>query len=180
MFPHSLTTLALQLALIECDETTLREVMCLMRKDTFRQTTPVSVVGDHIEYDVTTGSLTLLGKSRTSFKLHLIDNFLFKPPPNAMRAVDDPLRAYLSVAHQAQLRFILPDGLQSLLDTALLIDFHSWFPFAKFQFSSTPTAFSQPCQQPFLFGICCSPVLEIRAIEPFLTSMMIERLSFVY
>ena len=172
--PHSITTPVLQLALIECDESNLHEVVRLMYTDSFREKSPVSAASENIEYNLSTGTLTLLGRSQTSFKFHLLDNFVFKLSPNSMRAVDHPIKAYLNVAHQAQIQFILPVGFQSLAYTALLIDANHWFPFAKFQFTSVPTTFAPSmCNRDLLLS-CFADICDRR-----IHSIDNDRTSFV-
>jgi hypothetical protein len=106
--PHSITTPVLQLVLIECDEINLHEVVRLMYTDTFREKTPVSAASENIEYGLSTGMLTLLGRSRTSFRFHLIDQIVCKTSPHTMRAVDHPIKADLNVAHDTLIQFLLP------------------------------------------------------------------------
>ena len=129
---HSITTPFLQLALIECDEMNLHEVVRLMYTDTFREKMPVSAASENIEYNLSTGMLTRLGRSRTSFQFHLIDQIVFQTSSHAMHAVDHPIKAYLNVAHEALIQCRLPVERRSLACTALLMDATHWFPFANF------------------------------------------------
>ena len=131
-----------------------------MYTNTFRVKTPVSAASENIEYDLSTGTLTLLGRSRTSFRFHLIDQIVCKPSPHTMRAVDHPIKAYLNVAHDALIQFLLPVERPSLGCTALLIDATHSFPFAKFQFNSVPTIFSPLMSDRDLLFSCFADICD--------------------
>lgn len=145
--PSQIQTPVLQIVIIECDDKTMRMLLNAMCTDTFKETTKISVMRGKISYDLTTGTMMVLSDSQRKIKFHLIDDFIFKLATRSTRDKNILPEYYTNLAHAAQVQFILPISFSPLFQTALLIDAHTWFPFATFQLTDPITIHSKSASE---------------------------------